>query len=421
MNIELLRAWWRLSKLPRVGNVALNRIRERLDTVDDLIGSTARNLEFMGLNDEVASRWASDASLDAGFDKLLAWLEPDRQGVMLAGLAPYPEQLASLNDAPTFLYWRGQAELSSLSDRSIAMVGSRNPSHAALEWTHEQAGKLAAAGLTVVSGMALGIDTAAHSGALRSAASQQIEPGCTATLAVLGCGVDVIYPKRNRELAEAILERGLLLSEFPPGTPAQAANFPSRNRIISGLTLGTVVVEAAVKSGSLITARMAASQGREVMAVPGALGNPLSRGCHSLIRDGAQLVEDAEQIIETLSFVSTFDRPRQMSSPAGSRGEKSPKRSATAQPSTGSQNELNYSSGPDQKPPQNQEQSNQPRKSTRAPESALWEFIDYSATSVDLLVMRSGLAVHEVLQQLMILELEGYVCQVPGGYRRSEG
>jgi len=201
----------------------------------------------------------------------------------------YPALLKEIADPPPLLFVRGDPAV--LSRPQLGIVGSRNPTPGGRSLAEDFARSLSRCGLVVTSGMALGIDAAGHRGALR---------GGGTTLAVAGTGPDRIYPARHRDLARAIVEQGAIISEFAPGTPALPSNFPRRNRIISGLSLGVLVVEAACRSGSLITARLAAEQGREVFALPGSIHNPLARGCHHLIRQGAKLVEDIEDIVEEL-------------------------------------------------------------------------------------------------------------------------
>lgn len=214
---------------------------------------------------------------------LIAWDDPD-----------YPKMLLDTADAPPLLYYKGRREL--LNKPALAIVGSRNASPSGLRTAEEFAEALAAAGLAIVSGLAQGIDAAAHRGALRAGV-------CGAsTIAVIGTGVDRIYPPANRDLARQIAGEGGMLSEFPLGTPPLAANFPKRNALISGLARGVLVVEAALGSGSLITARLAGEQGREVFAIPGSIHSPFSKGCHRLIRDGAKLVETAQDILEELRW-----------------------------------------------------------------------------------------------------------------------
>ncbi len=356
---ELLLAWWRLSKLPGLGNVTLNDIRQQLTKPADLLTVSGEQLQGFGLSAEAAARWQSDESLSAGFELLRDWRHLNRCGVLLAGMAPYPEALAATRDAPLFLYYHG--DLEALKQPMVALVGSRNPTPYGLDWAQHCASSLAAAGITVVSGLALGIDGAAHQGALSSGR----------TIAVLGSGLDVIYPQRHLGLAQMVMQKGLLLSEFPPGTQPKPEHFPSRNRIVSGLSLGVVVVEAAQKSGSLITARLAAEQGREVFALPGAVTNPLSHGCHQLIREGAVLVQNADEIRQELGLQAGL--PAQVALELEPAGPGIP---------------------------------------------SLLSHIDYTMTATDVIAIRSALTIAELLPQLLDLELSGWLRQVPGGYMR---
>lgn len=357
---DQLLAWWRLAQLPRVGNISLNGVRDRLADSRDLQNCSSNDLIAFGLDANKAQQWSSDSSLDAGFEKLQAWRQKENCGVLLAGVDPYPKSLSVLPDAPIILYYQGNLEC--LEQAKVAMVGSRNATPYALEWTHKTARDLAASNVCVVSGLALGIDGAAHIGALESGS----------TIAVLGSGLDTIYPQRHLGLAQLISNNGLLLSEFELGTSPQPKNFPSRNRIVSGLSLAVVVAEAATKSGSLITAKLAADQGREVFALPGVVSNPLSAGCHQLIRDGATLVTGAQDILEDLNLTG------------------------------GAQFDLLSAL--------------EPTEQTATPK--LLKHIDYTATAVDLIALRSGVAMAQLLSTLLELELEGWLQQVPGGYRR---
>jgi len=369
---ELLKAWWKLSQIPGIGRVTLGEIRQQLSHPNDLLNCDADQLVAMGLSAEAAQRWQSDSSLLEGFDLVQNWQRFKGYGVLLAGVAPYPETLASLRDAPLILYYHGNIDC--LNKPMVAMVGSRKPSDYGARWAQQTAQELATAGVTVVSGLAIGIDGHVHQGAVAGGS----------TIAVMGSGPDVIYPQRHLGLAQMIMQDGLLLSEFPPGTEPQSRHFPSRNRIISGLSLATVVVEAAVKSGSLITAHQAAEQGREVFALPGMVSNPVSQGCHQLIRDGAYLVQSADDILLEL----------------GLKGEK-----------PGHQSSLNFDSHasvekiavPTLKP------QNLPPLVTH---------VDFTATSADLLAIRSGMPMDQLLPALMELELEGWITQAPGGYQR---
>jgi DNA processing protein len=225
------------------------------------------------------------------------WLQRERVQLLDATDPAYPMRLAQIKDAPALLYLKG--DLNALLAPQLAMVGSRHPTPPGRNTAREFAARLSRQGLTITSGLALGIDAASHEGALDSGG---------ATIAVLGTGLDQIYPRGHRALAERIAASGALVTEFPPHTPPLKSNFPRRNRVISGLSLGLLVVEAARGSGSLISAQLAADQGREVFAIPGSIHNLLARGCHELIRGGAKLVEDSVDILEELRF----NLPKQM-------------------------------------------------------------------------------------------------------------
>ncbi|WP_123399275.1 DNA-processing protein DprA [Inmirania thermothiophila] len=301
-----------------------------------------------------------------------AWLEADpARGLVLFGETAYPPLLAAIPDPPPALWLHGEATL--LAAPQIAIVGSRNPTPGGRENAAAFARALVGAGLAVTSGLALGIDGAAHRGALAAGG---------ATVAVCGTGLDRVYPASHRELAREIARRGLLVSEFPPGTPPRPHHFPRRNRIIAGLALGTLVVEAAARSGSLITARLAAEQGREVFAVPGSIHNPLARGCHALIRQGAKLVEEAADILEELG-------PLWAAAAA-------PQPPAADRPGTPTGRDPAY--------------------------ARLLAALADGPAGIDLLVERTGLTPEEVSSMLLVLELEGQVSSAPGGlYARRHG
>lgn len=298
-----------------------------------------------------------------------AWLDTADHHLIMLGSAQYPVLLAELADAPLGLFVSGQPAL--LQTPQLAMVGSRNPTPYGRELAEAFARHLSTCGLCITSGLAAGIDAASHRGALA---------GSGATLAVLGTGVDVIYPRSSAALAAEIVQRGALVSEFPPGTPPRKQHFPQRNRLISGLSLGTVVVEAALHSGSLITARLAGEQGREVFALPGSVHNPLAKGCHLLIRQGAKLVDCAEDILSELGPL------------AASLGHAAlPENSKLIDSQGFSQARLDK----DYK--------------------ILLDALGFEPQSVDQLVVRSGLKADAVASMLLILELEGYIESYPGG------
>lgn len=294
----------------------------------------------------------------------LAWLERPGNYLLQQDDPCYPPLLRQITYPPPLLFVHGNLE--SLRAPQLAIVGTRNPTPLGRDTAHHFAAYLAGAGLAVTSGLALGIDAAAHQGALS---------GNGLTIAVMGTSLDRIYPAKHRDLAHAIAENGALVSELPTGTPAMAENFPRRNRLISGLAMGVLVVEAALQSGSLITARQALEQGREVFAIPGSIHNPMVKGCHALIRQGAKLVETASDILEELGSLAAFVSD-------------SPEISATA---------------------------------PAVPETLDEEYrqlllaMGDESLAIDSLVERCGLTAEVVSSMLLILELEGYVAAVPGG------
>lgn len=250
-----------------------------------------------------------DDSLEPAIAAGLEWAEKPGNRLLSLADPDYPPQLLQSPYPPTLLYLKGRAEL--LARDSLAIVGSRDATAQGIANAEAFAEALSRTGLAIVSGLALGIDAAAHRGALR---------GDGGTIALIGTGADRIYPARNADLAREIAERGVIVSEFPLGTPPLRANFPRRNRLIAGLARGTLVVEAALQSGSLITARLAGDQGRDVFAIPGSIHSPLSKGCHQLIREGAKLVESAQDIAEEFGWAKSLE-PVAASAPAASADE----------------------------------------------------------------------------------------------------
>lgn len=285
---ESLADWLTVHHAPGVGATTFHRLLETFATPAQAIRASSGQLRGLGLGTAAidALRQPDQATLDRD----LEWLQAPNHHLITCQSANYPPLLLQLPDPPPLLYAQGQPDL--LSEPQLAMVGSRNPSASGRQTATDFARHFGAAGLVITSGLALGIDAASHQGALDAGAG---------TVAVTGTGLDRVYPASHRDLAHAIADNGVLVSEFAIGTPPLAGNFPRRNRIISGLSLGTLIVEAAVRSGSLITARLALEQGREVFAVPGSIHNPLARGCHRLIREGAKLVETAADVIDELA------------------------------------------------------------------------------------------------------------------------
>lgn len=283
-----LASWLRLALAPGLGSSKIRELLTRYGLPEQVLAAPSRELAT------ALPRSAYDAlgsgALDAAVERALEWSSHADCAIVTLGDAAYPNRLLEISDPPALLYVRGRVEL--LNRPALAIVGSRNATEQGARNAQRFAQAFSEAGLTIVSGLALGIDGAAHRGALQGSGS---------TVAVLGTGVDVIYPARHAALADDIATRGVLMSEFALGAQPAAGHFPRRNRLISGLALGCLVVEAALESGSLTTARAALEQGREVFAVPGSIHSPLAKGCHALIKSGAKLVESADDVLSELS------------------------------------------------------------------------------------------------------------------------
>jgi DNA processing protein len=291
MQLALGRAPGLTAQQLRAALAALRGAAASSSGLQGLFGQCRSSLESLGLTAAASAALQAPDAARIAADR--HWVESERISLIDAADPRYPPLLAHTAAAPALLYIKGDGAY--LCTPQLAMVGSRNPTQPGRRTARAFAGFLSAAGLTITSGLAAGIDAASHEGALEADG---------ATIAVLGTGIDAIYPRQHCALAARIAARGALVSEYPPGSAPLKANFPRRNRIISALCLGTLVVEAARHSGSLITARLAAEQGREVFAVPGSIHNPLARGCHALIRNGATLVESADDILSELKFTS---------------------------------------------------------------------------------------------------------------------
>ncbi|MBL3556252.1 MULTISPECIES: DNA-processing protein DprA [Marinobacter] len=375
-DLDLFRSttgfWLLLSRLPKFGTRRQQAILEHLSDFQSLLTSNAATLKAVGLASETIEAleaWRRQ-DLDHPVVASAAGIRRDciRTGTDILTLADadYPEPLKHIADPPLVLFLRGDRSL--LGREQIGIVGSRNATRAGLEHARSFAAALGRKGLLVTSGLALGVDGAAHSGALDAGFP---------TVAVIGNGVDQPYPYRHRKLSERIASDGVIVSEYPPGTSAKAGHFPRRNRIISGLSRGILVVEAGLKSGSLITARLALEQGREVFAIPGSVHNPLARGCHDLIRQGAKLVETVDDICEELGA---------WWSNHGQEGPQAPERPATE--------------GLDSR------------------EIAVLEALGYDPQSTDDLCSVTGLPADQLMQSLLLLELQGLVDAAPGGFQR---
>ena len=336
-------------------------------------------LKQRGFNEEQLAFWRSPP--EALLEKDLIWLNFTNHHLVTFLDPDYPQLLKEIPDPPLALFVMGDRSL--LVSPQLAIVGSRNPSNLGRETAQQFAHYLANVGLTITSGLALGIDAAAHQGALVAKGK---------TIAVCGTGLDIVYPTKHRDLAEQISQTGAIVSEFSLGTKPDPYNFPQRNRIISGLSVGTLVVEAALRSGSLITAHAALEQGREVFAIPGSIHNPLAKGCHQLIRQGAKLVETAQDILEDLGVLMGVNE--------GRGGAEAVSFDATAA-----------------KVPQRQDPEHPVELDTDYQQ--LLDLIGYECTAVDTLVIQSGLTVEVVASMLLMLELQSLITSQPGGYVRT--
>ncbi len=356
-----LASWLRLTLIPGIGGEARRALLKACGLPQAIFEASAQALSAI-IDPALAERLLRH-ECKADIEAALIWAAQPCNHLLTLADADYPQSLLSSDDPPLLLYAKGNA--ATLNRPMLAVVGSRNATAQGLRDAEAFARALGEAGLTIVSGLALGIDAAAHRGALATVAG---------TVAVVGTGADRIYPARNEALAREIAGKGVVISEFPLGTPALASNFPRRNRIIAGLGLGCLVVEAALRSGSLITARLAAESGREVFAIPGSIHSPLSRGCHQLIRQGAKLVESAQDILEELRW-------------------EAPAAASTA--GKGTSVALNDS------------------------EQQVLAFLGHAPCALDTLSARSGLTPADLLAMLLPMELAGRVAQLPGGlYQR---
>jgi DNA processing protein len=356
-----LRPWLVLCRAPGIGSVAVQRLLESFSDAAAAVEARPAALRAAGL--DATQIDALQKPDEAALQRDLDWLAQPGRRLLCWHHADYPAALREIARPPPVLFVQGDADW--LNQPQIAMVGARNASPQGVENAQAFAAELARRGLTITSGLALGIDGAAHRGALSAGGG---------TVAVCGTGLDRVYPARHKALAHEIAAGGALVSEFPPGVPAAAENFPRRNRIISGLSLGVLVVEAARESGSLITARLALEQGREVFAIPGSIHNPMARGCHALIRQGAKLVETVDDILEEIG-------PR-----LGTRRAKL--QVAEAAPAAA------------------------PRD---ADEAALLAAMGDDAVAIDVLAARVPRPLGQLQSALTRLELEGLVAVAPGG------
>jgi len=355
-----LKAWLALSLTRGLGGESARRLLKEFGSPDAVFAASISSLKSVVKADvaaEINKGFSDDAVAPA-----LAWLEDGNNRIVTLADPDYPQALLNIPDPPLLLYVKGRLDL--LNRPSLAVVGSRSATPQGISNAEAFAKSLSDAGLCIISGLAHGIDAAAHRGALR---------GLGSSIAVVGTGLDKVYPAANRDLAHALAQQGALISEFPLGTPPLAANFPRRNRLISGMSLGCLVVEASLQSGSLITARLALEQGRDVFAIPGSIHAPQSKGCHALLKQGAKLVETAQDILEELGGLAVSPAPA-----------------------------VN-SEGPD----------------SEGQDAALLEHLGFDPVDVDTLSVRCGLTVSQLSAMLLTLELNGRICVLPGGlYQR---
>ena len=290
-----LNQWLSLNQTPGLGNAVLCQLLAKFGSPDGIFNAKLSQLREI-VSDDIALKISKGVDVDT-IAPTLKWLEKDNVYIVTLADSTYPQKLLEISNPPAVLYAIGN--LHWLNHPTIAMVGSRSATPQGEKNAEDFAKNLCEQGLCVASGMALGIDGAAHRGSLKANG---------ATIAVVGTGLDIVYPARHRDLAHNIAERGLIISEFPLGTPSKAQNFPRRNRLISGISLGCLVVEANIESGSLITARLAAEQGREVFAIPGSIHSPVTKGCHQLIKQGAKLVESVQDILEEINWQNIINK-----------------------------------------------------------------------------------------------------------------
>ncbi|HPE61094.1 MAG TPA: DNA-processing protein DprA [Thiolinea sp.] len=376
VNQQELQARLQLWRAPGIGTVSFQRLLGCFGSITHALDASDTELRQCGLKPTAISGLRSVDRNSTRAD--MAWLEQqDNHHILFIDSPAYPRALKNIPGCPPLLFVTGNPEL--LHDPQIAMVGTRNPTSGGRENARAFARHLSQSGLTITSGLALGIDAESHQGALEAGGP---------TLAVVATGLDMVYPARNRKLAEQIVRQGALISEFPIGIKPHADNFPRRNRVISGLAVGTLVVEAALRSGSLVTARHAMEQGREVFAIPGSIHNPLSKGCHQLIREGAKLVETASDILEEVAV--------QLHSYLENTG---PAAQQNPQPDRGQY------PAPEETP-----------YSPEGDELRVLAALGHDPVPVDQIVMDTGLTPEAVSSMLLMLELQGHVAACGGGH-----
>lgn len=359
MNNKInLKYWLALIRAPSIG---LQKTEKLLSVFPNVEAIFAANLKQHNLPKTIITA-LSNPNWDL-VNKDLTWLDQPNRYFITYYDELYPPLLKEISSPPLALFVEGDPKV--LLTKQLALVGSRNPTTHGLDNAYDFAKTIAAYGITITSGLALGIDSESHKGALEAKGK---------TIAVLGSGLDLIYPANNKKLAQNIINQGgAIISELPTGTPAKPENFPRRNRIISGLSLGTLVVEATIRSGSLITAQLALEQNREVFAIPGSIQNPMARGCNALIRQGAKLVATAADVLEEIK-IPLFNQSTKLA--------------------INNKNHFKLDSD----------------------HQKLLDYVNYELTSIDSIVARSGLKTQQVSSMLLVLELEGYIAQEIGGY-----
>ncbi len=363
-----IESWLRLSLTEGVGSGSLRRLLVAFGDPVEVLAASQHALEGVVKKTVAANIFQHKVDEDK-FSRTIEWLKDPLNSLITLADSDYPKLLLNISDPPPLLYFKGQRRF--LTQPALAIVGSRNATPQGIANADAFAEAASNAGFCVISGLAHGIDTAAHQGGLR---------GISSSMAVVGTGLDLVYPSKNRELAHKLADEGALISEFPLGVPAMGKNFPRRNRIISGMCHACLVVEATLYSGSLITARLALEQGRDVMAIPGSIHSPLSKGCHALIKQGAKLVENIQDILDELNHQSV----QQITSASINHNE---------------MKDLAENDGID--------------------DTRLLMYFGHDSIDMDSLCARSGLTVEVVSAMLLTLELEGKIGSLPGGkYQR---
>lgn len=366
-----LRSCLKLHSLKGLNNANKCRLLAHYKQANAIFDAPPDEIKSLLLVTGAKLKTASNQHDDERLDQQLDLLHQHKINILLHNAPEYPAQLKQLNDAPPVLFTRGDINL--LNGPQLAIVGSRNASPSGLKTAKDFAADFARSGLTITSGLALGIDSAAHLGAVNEIGR---------TIAVVATGLDQVYPQRNLALAKEIVNKGLMISEFPPLTPPRREHFPRRNRLISGLSLGVLVVEADTRSGSLITARLAGEQGREIFAIPGSIHLPTSRGCHQLIRQGAKLVETTTDVLEELKPALEIVLNTPSSEVDG---------------------------------------GNEPRQGYDANSLAILKLVDFAPTQLDAIAIGSNLPIERVSSILLQLELAGEIAPLPGSqYQRIQ-